>query len=308
MTFEEVFQEHSVDYRSPGEHHHAHGEWIQTDCPYCSPGWSSFRLGWHTRKRYANCYVCGPQRTGETLALLLRIPPDEAMKLARALRSEDPHPSVQCKDIRGTLVIPPGLNRLAPAHRRYLEKRGFNPKEIVKTWDVEAFRIAGRYSWRLFIPIHDRSGKVVSWTTRSIAENTGHRYIRARAKQEEVNANYLLYGEHLVPGHAVVVHEGHLDAWATGPGSTALGGLNVSMQQVYKIAQYPVRVICLDNEPDAQKVADALCEQLAPMPGETIRVQLQHGKDAADCLLSRKGRAELEELREKFLYQESENG
>jgi hypothetical protein len=303
MTIIELCQEYNIEYREPGTHHHAHGPWIQTDCPYCSPNWGSFRLGFHTGKRYFNCYACGAHRTGETLALMLNLTPDQAFKLSKELRSGDDHnPHIRAVERRGTLVLPQGVGPMAFTRRKYLENRGFDPKKIARTWEVQGIGISDRmYAWRLFIPIHDRSGKMVSWTSRATDKRQWKRYCAAKPSQEEVNARYLLYGEHLVKGHAIVVHEGCTDVWATGPGAVAVSGLNVSMQQVYKISQYPVRVICFDNEDAAQKRADFLCEQLAPFPGETIRVRLEHSKDAGSAVTTGKGRRELTALRETYL-------
>ena len=303
MNITDLYDEHRVDYRLPGQHHHAHGDWVQVDCPYCSPGWSHYRLGWNRRKRFYNCWACGPHRTGETLMALLAVRPDEAMRLAKELRSgDDTSPHIQAVERRGTLVLPPGLQSMGDYHKKYLKERRFDPKRIAATWGVKGLWLTHpqMYCWRLWIPIHNKTGELVSWTTRSIG-NHPKRYLRARPSQEKVNANYLLYGEHRVEGHAVVVHEGPTDVWATGPGAVATLGLTITMQQVYKIAQYPVRVVCFDGEVEAQKRADFLCEQLAPFPGDTIRVRLEHGKDAADCLKTRKGRSELDALRSRFL-------
>ena len=302
MTFEDLFKEYSIEYRHYGEHHHAVRGWIQTDCPDCSPQSGSFRLGWNVTRRYANCWVCGPKRTGDTLAALLNVEPRVAARYAKLLRSEDDrHPEVRAMDARGTLSLPAGLGPLRETHRMYLRKRHFNPSKLVREWGLEGFGLAGRYSWRIFIPIYNKKGEMVSWTTRSLVAKDKSKYMAAPAGMEKVSHKHLLYGEHKVQGHAVVVVEGPPDVWAIGPGAVALTGLNVSENQVYKIAQYPIRVVCLDNEDAAQRRADALCEQLAPYPGQTVRVRLECAKDPGECLVSAAGRAELDELRSTFL-------
>jgi hypothetical protein len=44
VNIADLYSEHGVEFRRPGEHHHAHGDWVQADCPYCSPNWQHFRL------------------------------------------------------------------------------------------------------------------------------------------------------------------------------------------------------------------------------------------------------------------------
>lgn len=132
---------------------------------------------------------------------------------------------------------------------------------------------------------------MVSWTTRTIGN--GVRYLSARPEEEKLNHRHLLYGEDLVPGHAIIVHEGPADVWRTGPGAVATFGTGFQRSQILKLSRYPTRVVCFDNEPAAQEMADKLCDLLVPFPGRTINVRLESGKDAADC-----DEEEIEQLRE----------
>ena len=303
MSIVELLEEHGVEYKLHGDHHHVGRNWVGVDCPHCSPGSKSFKMGWSISKRYFNCWQCGPQRTGDTLELVLGVETKEAIRISRLIRSDDErHPFLLSLKKRGELKEPPGICRMAPVHKRYLENRGFDPDKIAKLWEVKGIGIGARLSWRLYIPIHDPQGDVVSWTTRSISKYPKlPKYVAATASCEKINHKHLLYGEYLVDGHAVVVCEGPTDVWAIGPGAVAITGINVSMQQAWRIAQYPVRVILFDNEPTAQRKADKLCEALSVFEGETYRVRLEHGKDACECLATGKGRRELEWLRERFL-------
>ena len=302
MSITELLEEHSVPYRLHGDHHHVGRNWVGVDCPYCSPNSGHFRMGWSNTKKYLNCWSCGPCRTGETLALLLNISPDRAYKLAKELKvRDDLNPRTRSLDIRGELKIPAGVGQLTPYHKRYLMKRGFAWRNLVKMWEIEAIGMAPRLSWRIYIPIHDEKGEVVSWTTRAISDRQAPRYLTAKANQEKVNHKHLLYGEWKVKGHAVIVTEGPTDVWAIGPGAVATTGLSYGPHQVWRIAQYPVRVICFDSEPAAQAKADKLCEQLAPFEGETYRVRLESGKDPGECIRTEEGRKELDWLRRRFL-------
>src|SRR5581483_4434906 len=109
------------------------------------------------------------------------------------------------------LVLPAGVSDLLKPHRDYLLGRGFSPKQIEdlqRLWGLAGIGVAGRLSWRLFIPIYYR-GEMVSWTTRSLRD-TGLRYIRARPEEEKYRAHTLLYGHDLVRDTIIVV-EGPFD-------------------------------------------------------------------------------------------------
>lgn len=55
-------------------------------------------------------------------------------------------------------------------------------------------------------------------------------------------------------------------------------GVLVTSAQIARLARYPVRVVCFDNEAGAQRRALALCRELSVFAGTTQNVVL----DAAD--------------------------
>jgi hypothetical protein len=143
MSILNVLETHDVDYKQHGQHHHVNRNWIGVDCPYCSPGHKAFRMGWSLSRRYFNCWHCGPQRTGECLALMLNIPINEAIGLAKQLKAEDDlNPIVRGLKLRGEYKPPAGVGPLPKEHRRYLLRRGFHPRELIREWEIEGIGIA----------------------------------------------------------------------------------------------------------------------------------------------------------------------
>ncbi len=265
----ELYDQFGVPWIADGHQHCTKG-WIQSDCPVCSRGGHHWRLGYNVRSKRYSCWACGRLPLGRTLFLLTG-----KWGLERQLVAEDWVQEVQ-KD-KGVLVLPDGLGPLQAVHRRYLESRGYDPDAISETWGAKGIGLATRLSWRIWIPLHVKR-QVVSWTTRAPTDDTERRYINAGTQEESVSAKTLLYGEDYC-AHAVVVHEGPLDVWRTGPGAVATMGLAYSRAQVAKIAKYPVRVICLDAAAEAQKKAERLCRELEVFPGKTYQVVLS-SKDA----------------------------
>lgn len=269
-------------------HHHGRQGWINFDCPFCGIGTQRFHMGINLAGVYTNCWKCGRHRLVDTL-VELGIPNKEAWDVYKGTRPQrDQYQPVR----RGSLKMPKA-GELKPRHIRYLRGRGFDPKDVERLWSVQGISFAVGYEWRLLIPIHYRD-EIVSWTTRATGPEK-LRYKSASPEQESMNHKHLLYGEDYCR-HAVIIHEGPIDVWATGPGAVATCGTSWTQAQVRRMVEYPVRVVCFDGSRDAQARASQLCDLLEVYPGNTYNVRLETGDDPAEA-----DPQELLELRQTFL-------
>ena len=288
MTYVEILQHLGIPHMESG-HHHCRPGWVQMDCPDCGQDSHKYHLGLNKAQGYLNCWVCGPKPLVATLAVLSGRPGGEVVAL---LRQAAPIRETVVVRPRGKFQPPDGVSDMLPAHRKYLTNRGFDPDEIAALWGVRGIGIQARLSWRLYIPIHYRH-EPISWTTRAIGESR-MRYISARPEQERMPLKTVLYGADMA-GHAIVITEGPTDAWAIGPGGVATLGLNWTPEQLERMKQYPIRVVCFDNSREAQVRARKLTDYLSLFVGETYRVCLS-GKDPASS-----PKHEIKELRKRFL-------
>lgn len=275
-------------------HHHVGSKWVGVDCPYCTPGSGKFRLGFDIRSGGANCWQCGRIAASTALSIVCGISKGEAIEILK----KNTRRKFKRPDHLGVLKNPEGIGKLKKPHKSYLNKRGLSWKAIQDIWEVSGIGMHRSLSWRLFIPIFDKWGEQVSWTTRKINDQKdGLRYQSASSEQEAVPHKTLLYGGHLTR-HIVVVNEGPIDAWTIGVGAVATCGTGFTSEQIAEISNYPYRVVCFDSSRDAQKRADRLCRALAVCPGVTKNVYLETGDDAnaADP-------EEIEELRNRFIYE-----
>lgn len=287
MTIEELLLTLGVSYLLEG-HHHCRPGWAQLDCPVCSPGSGSYRLGIHLGSGAANCWSCGHLNTTHVLALVADQPHAQLREALRGVirtRQEGLRP-------RGKLTLPDRLGPLRKPHLRYLERRGFDPDLLTRLWGLQGTDIHPRLPWRIFIPIH-HEGRVVSWTTRGLTDREP-RYINARPTEEALPAKSVLFGEDYCR-HAVVITEGPFDAMRVGPGAVATLGLATTDAQVLRMCKYPRRIVCFDNSPQAQARATALCRSLQCFPGRTWNVVLD-AKDPGEA-----PEREIRLLRESFL-------
>lgn len=288
MTIIDILEEYNIPHVGEG-HRHGRPGWVQIDCPYCGPYSGKYHLGLSLATGAASCWRCG----GHNAALVLATITDQKPGVI-SNRLKEVTPTAIMAPRRGQFCRPRGVGPLVRGHCHYLRERGLDPDRVARLWGVQGIAQSTHLPWRLYIPIIHH-GLEVSWTTRSIRPDEKMRYISAPAKDEAIPHKSILYGSDYAQ-HAIIIHEGPVDVWATGPGAVAVCGTAYTTWQIAAMAKYPVRVICFDAEPVAQQRARALANALSVYPGTTHNVTLETGKDAAEA-----GPEEIEELRETFL-------
>lgn len=275
------------------EHRHGREGWVQVDCPECGRGTGKFHLGISLSTGAATCWRCGRKDTARVLAELTG-------RTRASMRERVDGARRQAPTVRkvGRLAVPACVGPLGPAHHAYLVGRGLDVAQAVDEWGAGGIgQATGKWRhlrWRIYIPIHYH-GEVVSWTTRSVQPGAERRYMSAALEQESVHHKDLLYGADYAK-HSIIIHEGPLDVWRTGPGAVATLGTGFTEAQLVKMSRYLLRAVCFDVEPEAQRRARGLANMLSVYPGETVNVILETGKDAAEA-----DDDELIELRRAFL-------
>jgi DNA primase len=293
MNFVDYLRARGVEIVGRENKHYREGWSNLLYCPIC--GTSKGHLGYNLEKHYFNCFSCGWHSLWEVLRELF--PNENIRDILSEFELHSPLQLIQKTHEQNNLIIPMQVGELLPVHRQYLESRGFDSDELVTKWGIGGIGIDPvhpQYQWRIFIPITDFKGNVVSWTTRAIGHTTP--YISASKSQEVQSIKTLLYGEQYRTFYdTIIVTEGVFDVFNIGVGAVAVFGKMVTSAQVYRISQFARRVICFDNEPDTQEQAKKLCRELSIFSGETLNVCL----DAADP--GSAGTEEIKRLRRLFL-------
>lgn len=287
-TIRDILEAAGINYTG-ADHKHGRPGWLQVDCPWCGPGSGKFHLGISLSTGASSCWRCGKKNTARVLAELSGRP-------VATMRERLDGATMAAPIVRktGRLVVPTGVGAMLPGHRTYLRRRGFDVAQVATLWGVRGIGQVGRLAWRLYIPIYHH-GEVVSWTTRSIRPRVAQRWVSAGYEEESVHHKDILYGADYAR-HAIIVHEGPTDVWATGPGAVATCGTGFTTAQLLAMSRYAIRVVCFDNGSAAQRRARELANMLAPYPGATHRVELETGSDPAEAHPD-----EIAELRATFL-------
>ena len=269
----DLLDESGVAYRRGGEHKHVREGWLGLDCPQCGPGSNRFHLGLNLRSLAFHCWRCGNLNSLETLeALGVASKPFWSLRRYGMVAEQSKWLGSKAANGASVLREPVGIAPMARIHRRYLERRGFEPSTLARIWALEGIGLEARLRWRIYIPITFQ-GVRVSWTTRAVGERVTPRYVSAAPDQEKIPHKQLVYGLDLC-AHSVVIVEGPADAWRIGPGAGALFGTAFTTAQLKQLATIPKRFVCFDSEPAAQARARALTEMLSGFPGSTEVVQI----------------------------------
>jgi len=273
MTIQELLAGAGLDYLESG-HNHCRTGWLQVRvCPFC--GSQNYHLGFNLSDKFFACWKCRWHPVWETL-LKLGV---SSSTIREFLHDYELGKEPEKAEWSGRLKEPGGRGPLQRCHRDYLKRRGFDPEEIQRLWQVEGIGIDARLAWRIYIPILSKRVRV-SWTTRAIGDRAAKRYLSAPETEASINLKHVIYGADWCR-HAVVIVEGPIDAWAVGPGAGALFGLAWTSEQVKTLAGFPRRYICLDSSLDAQARARELADLLACFPGVTENIVID-AKDPAE--------------------------
>lgn len=277
MEFVDFLNQYNIPYRNEG-HHHCRPGWVQIDCPFCGKGTNKWHMGYSLSGKFANCWRCGSHSLPSIISEITGIDRQSSLKivkqLPKSINTYSPKISTQLKI--------PTVGPLLPAHKKYLKKRKFNIPYLQKIWNIQGIGIDASYSWRIFIPVYYQ-GQMTNWTTRAIRKSQV-RYMSCPNSNAPTNIKDLLYGEDFVR-NTIIVCEGPTDVWRIGPGAVATFGTVVSCSQMRKIAQYPVRYICFDSTPDAQRESEKLVNDMSVFDGETFNIKLD-SKDAGSASIN----------------------
>lgn len=244
--------------------------WVNVACPWC--GDRTYNGGFNAAKNYYNCWKCGGHGHDETLALVLRVGKDEIRGIIKAYRGGEWEGNDRRVALAEKLVLPSsGLNW---AERKYLAGRNFKPSHLVRKYGVCGGGIAGRWRYRVIIPLY-MDGVLVSWVARSILPkgiieaNRIPRYKNLSVEESVVNPKETFFNlDHC--GRVGVMVEGTFDVMRLGDGFFCSLGTTLTNAQVALAARRFDKVtIVFDDEGEAQRKAVKFAGQLAAVGVET---------------------------------------
>jgi hypothetical protein len=164
--------------------------------------------------------------------------------------------------------LPAGCGPLGKPHLRYLERRGFDAEQIMRTWGLLgtgplAFLDGLNYRFRIVAPII-WDGRTVSFQSRDYTNKADRKYLACVPEREVLSHKTILYGQQDKWGSTGILVEGITDVWRLGTSACATFGIEYQTEQVLQLINHFERVVILfDPEPQAQQQARKMRAQLS---------------------------------------------
>jgi len=299
VNFLTLCQDYNIDTAGP-EHHHVSQGWIGIHCPFCA-GKQNFHMGFNISKEFFNCWRCGPHSlrdtlerlTGQAFGTLWR-------KYGEGKSAPSPARKVKPRKEEKELVLPNGFTLpLRDHHRRYLERRHFDPDELIEEWGVCSTSptavlrdgdMQSNFNNRIFIPMY-WNGILATFQARTLelratSNSDGRKVSKYKACPTEMEGRSIrriLYRHpETVSDHGIGV-EGVTDVWRMGYHAFALLGIGFSEMQVALIAELYKRIILLfDPDEQAQTRARKMKTALRAFGVSVDIYSLPNGRDPAE--------------------------
>ena len=257
MDILKLYNDYGVNTAAEGDKHYRPG-WVQVPCPFCT-GNVGHHLGYNIQDNYFNCWRCGHKNTVNAIQNILKVSKSETFKIIRQYKGQ-----TDTKNIKKIVVkkksfkLPVNEPILdIPYHTRYMTKRGFSYKDIVKLQDTYNLRCSTNFvkiddidlSWRIIAPIIV-DNKIVSWQTRDTTDKSPLKYITCPKSRETIHHKHLLYFE---PDNKdiVILTEGIFDVWKiflAGFPATCGFGVELKDEQIILLKQFKKVILFLDPD------------------------------------------------------------
>lgn len=281
MDIIQLYSDFSVDFKTEG-HKHCRPGWVNVECCWCQTEHPGYHLGFNLQSNFYTCWKCGFHPITSTIAKLIHLPEKEIYFLIKKYGllvpklSKEPLVKIRAKAHR----LPSGTMPLQANHKRYLEKRIFDPDYLERTWNLMGTGPVSQldhidYKHRIIIPFI-WNGQQVSFDSRDITGKDPGRYKACPKDRELIPHKEILYGKQSEWKSRGICVEGPTDVWRFRTKSFAVSGIKYTPKQVREIAKvFSSVAVCFDADPQATIQANKLVAELKFRGVDAFRVDIE---------------------------------
>jgi hypothetical protein len=279
MDIIRLYQDYDVPYQTEG-HKHCRPGWANTACPFCT-GNPGLHLGASLDGGHFFCWRCGWHPPDKALSKLLGVSERDAKKIISQYGGRSqiaPEAKIQIRT--KAFKYPSNTGELRKAHRRYLERRNFDPDQIIQQWGIQGIGPMGfldkvDYGRRILIPIY-WDGNPVTFQARDITDQHPMKYLACMKEREIIHHKELIYGNQQFWGDTGICVEGVMDVWRFGVNAFATFGIEYTHKQLRIISKSFKRVaVIFDDELQAQNQAKKLVADLRFRGIDSFLIQIE---------------------------------
>lgn len=262
----QLYQDYNIPHQTEG-HKHCRPGWVNVECPFCT-GNPGLHLGATLDGSTFYCWRCGWHAPSKAIATLLKIREEQAKILIRQYlgiitQTVETKRKVHAKSHKW----PTDTGPLQLQHIRYLERRKFDPEQLMNDWNLQGTGPVSRldslnYSHRVLAPVI-WNGEEVTFQARDITNKHPLKYMACPEEREIMKHKHLIYGRQDKWTRTGICVEGITDVWRVGFNGFCTFGIKYTSQQLRLIAGIFDRVfVWYDDEPQAIENARALSADL----------------------------------------------
>ena len=248
--------------------------WIGINCPWCDD--PSNHLGINLENNLINCWRCG--KKGSIMKLLLKLEKSYNYAIRTLMKYQNDY-KIKLEPIEETKEVKlPGDNNFTKMHLDFLLKRGLNPDFVIDHYKLKACGPAGKYKFRIIIPVFV-GGRLVTFTSRDI---TGKRtkYMHCPSNKSIMPIKSTLYNIDRARDTVVLV-EGVFDVFRLGDGSIASFGTELTKNQISLLLKKEIKNIFIMFDSDAIDKAKKVAATISTLFDHVEIIKLKEG-DAAN--------------------------
>jgi len=288
MELTEFLDDHGIEYWDHGKN--ISPGWINIQCIFCDD--HSNHLGIRLSDLRVSCWRCGGHKINKLIMGIAECDYQKSKVIYTSLRSSlgagylSPlYSTASSSELSKMVSLPQECTKKFPKdHIAYLKNRGFNPREIIKKYKLQAVHTIGRYKFRIIIPIY-MNKKLVSFTSRDITDEQALRYKGASQSECILNPKEVIYNyDTLSEGSDAILVEGPIDVWKLGDGTISILGITHTRRQIIAIKKKKIRnmFILFDRGKKEIVTAKKLARILAPLVKSVEVVTLNKAKDPGE--------------------------
>jgi hypothetical protein len=171
------------------------------------------------------------------------------------------------------------MNGLTIPHKKYLEGRGFDAKELEKKWELKstgpvALLDGVDYGHRVLAPIY-WDFRQVTFQARDTTNRHVLKYMACMKAREVMHHKHIVYKHPNYSWRECLCCEGITDVWRFGECAIATFGIEYTQQQVRMVGKLYDRVgVCFDDEVQAKRKANQLVNDLRVRGVDAFRVDV----------------------------------
>jgi len=229
--------------------------WVNVPCPNCDHGGST-KLGFNVSFDYCVCFKCGGLNLRETLARLLNIPGSALSSILEPFQVRSVILSRLNREQKTNKekINLPG-HPLSMSERNYLLERHFCPNDLIEKYGIEGGGWVGEWKNRIIIPIY-LSGKLISWTSRTILKDREPRYKNLDNSESVIDPKKVFFNLDNCSLGKVALLEGPFDVLRFGDHGICGFGISLTKIQVFYLSERFRQVyILFDSQRSAQRKA-----------------------------------------------------